>query len=117
MPRREFSDQYRDRDEVEFDLRERKFDLIERGRQSHLKGKRFEDEVATLYELLGWKVKIEIDLFHQNSRPTALVTRSFASFTLSCGQRSPIASRWEPNWQALNYLMLRLNVRTWLKPI
>jgi hypothetical protein len=51
------------------ELREHELDLRERGRLSQRKGKRFEDEVATLYRLLGFEVTqdtevsgIQIDL-------------------------------------------------------
>lgn len=62
LPRREFSDRYPNRDEADFDLRDRRLDSAERGRRSYSKGKRFEDEVATLYELLGWKIARDIQV-------------------------------------------------------
>ncbi len=44
------------------ELRERELDLRERGRLSQRKGKRFEDEVATLYRLLGFEVTQDIEV-------------------------------------------------------
>ena len=51
------------------EFREHEVDVRERGRWAHRKGKRFEDEVATLYRLLGFEVTqdtevsgIQIDL-------------------------------------------------------
>ncbi len=54
LPRRD--SRHRDREGAGFDLREHKLDLAERGRHSQIKGKQFEDEVARLYELLGFDV-------------------------------------------------------------
>lgn len=56
LPRREFSRE----EEVEF--REYELDKSKRGRLSYKKGKRFEDEVATLYRLLGFEVKQDVQL-------------------------------------------------------
>ncbi len=56
LPRREFARE----EEIEF--REHKLDPAERGRRSYARGKRFEDEIATLYRLLGFEAKQEIEL-------------------------------------------------------
>jgi len=56
LPRREFARE----EEIEF--REYELDLRERGRRAFKKGKRFEDEVATLYRLLGFEVKQDTQL-------------------------------------------------------
>src|SRR5262245_62073625 len=55
LPRREFTRE----EEIEF--REHKVDPTGRGRRSHAKGKQFEDETATLYRLLGFETKQEIE--------------------------------------------------------
>lgn len=60
MPKHEFA-----RDEDYDEMLDRplgKLDKAERGRRSFAKGKRFEDEVAALYRLLGWDVKQDIEL-------------------------------------------------------
>ncbi|MBI3249664.1 MAG: TIR domain-containing protein [Deltaproteobacteria bacterium] len=54
LPQRESR---RDEDER---FREHELDLAQRGRRSQAKGKRFEDEVATLYRLLGWEVTRDV---------------------------------------------------------
>jgi energy-coupling factor transporter ATP-binding protein EcfA2 len=63
LPRREFGR------EEEFEFREHELELSRRDRLGYKKGKRFEDEVATLYRLLGFEVKqatqlsgVQIDL-------------------------------------------------------
>jgi len=56
LPRREFAR------EEEFEFREHEMELDRRGRLSYKKGKRFEEEVATLYRLLGFEVKHDIQL-------------------------------------------------------
>ncbi len=56
LPRREFA-----RDE-EIEFREHRLDPAERGRRNYAKGKRFEDEIATLYRLLGFEAKQDIEL-------------------------------------------------------
>jgi len=56
LPRREFARE----EEIEF--REHKLDPAERGRRNYAKGKRFEDEVATLYRLLGFETKQDVEL-------------------------------------------------------
>jgi hypothetical protein len=66
LPRREFAR------EEEFEFREHELDIAKRGRLAYARGKRFEDEVATLYRLLGFEVKqdaqlsgVQIDLMIQ----------------------------------------------------
>jgi len=56
LPRREFAQ------EEEFEFREHELELSRRGRLGYVKGKRFEDEVATLYRLLGFEVKQDTQL-------------------------------------------------------
>ena len=56
LTRREFAR------EEEFDFQEHGLDLKQRGRRNYAKGKRFEDEVATLYRLLGFEVKYDTQL-------------------------------------------------------
>ncbi len=56
LPRREFAR------EEEFEFREHQLDPKERGRRSYAKGKRFEDEIATLYRLLGFETKQDTEL-------------------------------------------------------
>ncbi len=58
LPRHGF--QFREREEFEF--REHKLDPAARGRQNYAAGKRFEDEVATLYRLLGFDAKQDSNL-------------------------------------------------------
>ena len=50
------------RSEELFEEREREADPAKRGRISAAKGKRFEDDVATLYRLLGFDVKQDVQL-------------------------------------------------------
>ena len=45
-----------------FEAREHELDRQERGRLTFAKGKRFEDEVATLYRLLGFDVRQDVQL-------------------------------------------------------
>jgi hypothetical protein len=54
LPKREFAR------EEEFEFREHEIDAAKRGRLAYKKGKRFEDEVAALYRLLGFEVKQQI---------------------------------------------------------
>ncbi len=58
LPRREFQT----RDHEEFEFREHELTKAERGARSYRKGKRFEDEVAALYRLLGFEVKADTEL-------------------------------------------------------
>jgi WD40 repeat protein len=46
--------------ESKIEFREHKFDTSKRGRESYEKGKRFEDEIAKLYELLDFEVKKDV---------------------------------------------------------
>ncbi|MCI0490602.1 MAG: TIR domain-containing protein, partial [Blastocatellia bacterium] len=55
LPRKEFAQE-------EIDFREHDLDPSRRGRVSYKKGKRFEEEVATLYNLLGFEVKTDVQL-------------------------------------------------------
>ncbi len=52
----------REREELELGLREHELTKVERGLHSYKKGKRFEDEVAALYRLLGFETKLDIQL-------------------------------------------------------
>ena len=52
LPRREFAE----KEDRKF--REHEVEAAKRGRLNYAKGKRFEDEVATLYRLLGFEVKL-----------------------------------------------------------
>ncbi len=54
MPKHEFA---RDEDLAFEEMLDRPLDKAERGRRSYTRGKRFEDEVAALYRLLGWEVQ------------------------------------------------------------
>jgi TIR domain/Restriction endonuclease len=56
LPRREFER------EPDFEFREHDFDATKRGRLAQKKGKRFEDEIAKLYELLGFTIKRDTQL-------------------------------------------------------
>ncbi len=50
-----------EREEV-LEFREHEFDISKRGKEAFVKGKRFEDEVSKLYQLLGFEVKPDIKL-------------------------------------------------------
>lgn len=56
LPRREFER------EPDFEFKEHEFEAAQRGRFAQKKGKRFEDEIAKLYELLGFTVKRDTQL-------------------------------------------------------
>ncbi len=56
LPRRDFEH------EPAFEFKEHDFETAKRGRLAQKKGKRFEDEVAKLYELLGFSVKRDTQL-------------------------------------------------------
>jgi hypothetical protein len=56
LPKREF--EY----EAEFEFKEHDFEAVKRGRFAQKKGKRFEDKIAKLYELLGFTVKRDTQL-------------------------------------------------------
>ncbi|MGH9802458.1 MAG: TIR domain-containing protein, partial [Blastocatellia bacterium] len=60
QPRRQF--QYPDREGGDFDFREHELSKAELGRRSYKKGKRFEDEVAALYRVLGFEVTADTEL-------------------------------------------------------
>ena len=54
--------QYPDREGGDYELREHELTKAELGRRSYKKGKRFEDEVAALYRLLGFEVIADTEL-------------------------------------------------------
>src|SRR5262249_25483115 len=60
LPRQEF--QYPDREGRGVEFREHELTKAERGRHSYKKGKRFEDEVAALYRLLGFEAKQDVQI-------------------------------------------------------